>query len=39
MNNEDDFGQYNCIAENIYGRMEGFVFVLSMYFFLIEIYD
>jgi hypothetical protein len=30
MNNEDDFGQYNCIAENIHGRKEAIVFILSM---------
>jgi hypothetical protein len=30
MNNDDNFGQYNCIAENIHGRMEAIVFVLSM---------
>ncbi len=30
MNNNDDFGQYNCIAENIHGRMEAIVFVLRM---------
>ncbi|CAF1164406.1 unnamed protein product [Rotaria sordida] len=29
MNNNDDFGQYNCIAENIHGRMEAFVLVLQ----------
>ncbi len=29
MNNDDDFGQYNCLAENIHGRMEAIVFVLS----------
>ncbi|CAF1649734.1 unnamed protein product, partial [Adineta ricciae] len=29
MNNDDDFGQYNCIAENIHGRMEAIVFVLQ----------
>jgi hypothetical protein len=33
MNNDDDFGQYKCIAENIHGRMEAIVFVLSMNFF------
>ena len=32
MNNNDDFGQYNCIAENIHGRMETIVFVLRMLF-------
>jgi hypothetical protein len=31
MNNDDDFGQYNCIAKNIHGRKEAIVFVLSMY--------
>jgi hypothetical protein len=30
MNNNNDFGQYNCIAENIHGRMETIVFVLRM---------
>ena len=30
MNNNDDFGQYKCIAENIHGRMETIVFVLRM---------
>jgi hypothetical protein len=30
MNNEEDFGQYNCIAENIHGRKEAIVFILSM---------
>lgn len=34
MNNDDDFGQYNCISENIHGRMEAIVFVLSMYSFI-----
>ncbi|CAF4946580.1 unnamed protein product, partial [Rotaria sp. Silwood1] len=28
MNNNDDFGQYNCIADNIHGRMEAIVYVL-----------
>ena len=32
MNKNDDFGQYNCIGENIHGRMEAIVFVLSMLF-------
>ncbi|CAF2994861.1 unnamed protein product [Rotaria sp. Silwood2] len=31
MNNDDDFGQYNCIADNTHGRMEAIVYVLSMY--------
>ncbi|CAF3957472.1 unnamed protein product, partial [Rotaria magnacalcarata] len=29
MNNDDDFGQYNCIAENMHGRMESIVYVLQ----------
>ncbi|CAF0810534.1 unnamed protein product [Adineta steineri] len=29
MNNNDDFGQYNCIAENVHGRMEAIVIVLQ----------
>ncbi|CAF1174782.1 unnamed protein product [Rotaria sp. Silwood1] len=29
MNNNDDFGQYNCIADNIHGRMEAIVYVLK----------
>ena len=33
MNNDNDFGQYNCISENIHGRMEAIVFVLSTYSF------
>jgi len=32
MNNNDDFGQYNCIAENIHGRMEKIIYVLRMLF-------
>lgn len=31
MNNDDDFGQYHCIAENIHGRMEAIVFVLGIF--------
>jgi len=34
MNNDDDFGQYNCIAENTHGRREAIVFVLSMLFWI-----
>lgn len=30
MNTNDDFGQYNCIAENAHGRMETIVYVLRM---------
>ncbi|CAF1442432.1 unnamed protein product [Rotaria sp. Silwood1] len=29
MNNNDDLGQYHCIAENIHGRMESIVHVLQ----------
>jgi len=29
LNNDDDFGQYNCLAENIHGKMEAIIFVLS----------
>ncbi|UJR32093.1 hypothetical protein I4U23_019561 [Adineta vaga] len=29
LTNEDDFGQYNCIAENIHGRKEAMVFLLK----------
>ncbi|CAF0892951.1 unnamed protein product [Rotaria sordida] len=29
INNDNDFGQYNCIAENIHGRMETIVLVLK----------
>ena len=28
MNDDDDFGQYTCVAENTHGRTEGIVFVL-----------
>ena len=28
MNEDDDFGQYTCVAENTHGRTEGIVFVL-----------
>ncbi|CAF1115667.1 unnamed protein product [Adineta ricciae] len=29
LTNEDDFGQYNCIAENVHGRKEAMVFLLK----------
>ena len=29
MNSDDDFGQYHCLAENLHGRAEAIVFVLS----------
>lgn len=28
MDNNDDFGQYDCIAENTHGRMEAIVSIL-----------
>jgi len=34
-NNEDDFGQYTCIAENVHGRTEAIVFVLKESFVLL----
>jgi len=36
MNNDDDFGGYNCIAENIHGREDAMVFVMSMYSYFNE---
>ena len=30
MNNNDDFGQYYCVAENLHGRMEAIVLILRM---------
>ncbi|CAF2027029.1 unnamed protein product [Rotaria magnacalcarata] len=29
INDDDDFGKYNCIAENIHGRKEAFVYLLK----------